>query len=115
MRTKTALAIVEWTSLPLLLLAGLLVISGYGLTSEAARNASLGLLTFSRSQAIHLSRIVKLGFVFLLLLHTYAGTEVLTRKVKKSGHQGLAAIMEYSVLAFLLYVGWIALNGEFGG
>ena len=115
MRTKTALAIVEWTSLPLLLLAGLLVISGYGLTSEAARNASLGLLTFSRSQAIHLSRIVKLGFVSLLLLHTYAGTEVLAEKLRARERERLASLVEYGVIAFLIYVGWIALNGEFGG
>ncbi|CAD5244464.1 hypothetical protein [Thermococcus camini] len=114
MKAKTAIAIVEWTSLPLLLLAGLLVISGYGLTSEAARNASLGILTFSRSQAIHLSRLVKLGFVSLLLLHTYAGTEVLAKKVEKS-HGRLAALMGYFVLAFLIYVAWIAVNGEFGG
>ncbi|NJE10516.1 hypothetical protein [Thermococcus sp. MAR1] len=114
MKAKTAIAIVEWTSLPLLLFAGLLVISGYGLTSEAARNASLGLLTFSRSQAIHLSRLVKLGFVSLLLLHTYAGTEVLAKKMEKNNRK-LAALMEYSVLAFLIYVGWIAVNGEFGG
>ncbi|NJE31402.1 hypothetical protein E3E38_10145 [Thermococcus sp. 18S1] len=114
MKAKTALRLVEWTSLPLLLLAGLLVISGYGLTSEAAINASLGLLTFSRSQAIHLSRLVKMGFVLLLLVHTYAGTEVLAKKVEKTGHQRLAALMEYSVLAFLIYVGWIAVNGEFG-
>ncbi|ASJ09408.1 hypothetical protein A3L11_09265 [Thermococcus siculi] len=115
MRPKTALAIVEWTSLPLLLLAGLMVISGYGLTSEAARAASLGLLTFSRSQAIHLSRFVKLGFVFLLLLHTYAGTEVLTEKLRAGGRRGAAALIEYGVIAFLIYVGWIAVNGEFGG
>ncbi|WP_297435582.1 hypothetical protein [Thermococcus sp.] len=114
MKPSTALTVIEWTSLPLLILAGLLVISGYGLTSEAARNASLGFLTFSRSQAIHLSRLVKLGFVSLLVLHTYAGTEVLAKKVEKT-HRRLAALMEYSVLAFLIYVGWIALNGEFGG
>jgi len=114
-KPRTALTIVEWTSLPLLLLAGLLVISGYGMTSEAARNASLGLLTFSRSQAIHLSRIIKLGFVFLLLLHTYAGTEILSEKLRVSGKRRLAALIEYGVIAFLIYVGWIAVNGEFGG
>jgi len=113
MKTKTAIAIVELTSLPLLLFAGLLVISGYGLTSEAARNASLGLLTFSRSQAIHLSRMVKLGFVSLLLLHTYAGMEVLAKKVEKRNRR-IAALIEYFVLAFLVYIGWIAVNGEFG-
>ncbi|ASI98591.1 hypothetical protein [Thermococcus celer] len=111
MRAKTAVAIVEWTSLPLLLFAGLMVISGYGLTSEAARNASLGLLTFSRSRVIHLSRMARLSFVSLLLLHTYAGTEILAKKVEKSNGR-LARLVEYSVLAFLLYVGWIVFNGE---
>ncbi|ASJ04763.1 hypothetical protein [Thermococcus barossii] len=115
MKAKTALTLVEWTSLPLLLLAGLLVISGYGLTSEAARNASLGVLTFPLSQTIHLSRAIKLGFVSLLLLHTYAGTGMLAKKVEKRGHSRLAALLEYAVLAFLIYVGWIAVNGEFGG
>ncbi len=115
MKSRTALLIVEWTSIPLLILAGLLVISGYGLTSEAARSASLGLLTFSRSQMIHLSRAVKLGFVSLLLLHAYAGTEVLGEKLRVSGRKGLASLVEYGVIAFLMYVGWITLNGEFGG
>ena len=114
MGARTALRVVEWTSLPLLILAGLMVISGYGLTSEAARNASLGLLTFSRSQTMHLSRLVKLGFVSLLLLHTYAGTEVLGEKLRVSGRERLASLVEYSVIAFLIYVGWITLNGEFG-
>lgn len=87
------------------------MISGYGLTSEAARNASLGLLTFSRSRVIHLSRMARLSFVSLLLLHTYAGgTEILAKKVEKSNGR-LARLVEYSVLAFLLYVGWIVFNG----
>ena len=115
MKSRTAILIVEWTSIPLLILAGLLVISGYGLTSEAARNASLGLLTFSRSQTIHLSRLIKLGFVSLLLLHTYTGTEMLGEKLRVGGRKRLASVVEYGVIAFLIYVGWITLNGEFGG
>jgi hypothetical protein len=115
MKVRTALRIVEWTSLPLLFLAGVMVLSGYGLTSESARTASLGLLTFSSSQTLHLSRFVKLSFTSLLLLHTYAGTEVLAEKLRARGRERLAMLIEYSVIAFLVYVAWVVLNGEFGG
>lgn len=115
MKAKIALKLVEWTSLPLLLFAGLMVMSGYGLTSEAVRTASLGLLTFSSSQTIHLGRLARLGFTAILFTHSYAGTVILAQKLRLRGRKGLASLIEYGVIAFLIYTGWVVLNGEMGG
>ncbi|WP_048147830.1 hypothetical protein [Palaeococcus ferrophilus] len=111
MNLKSALKLVEWTSFPLLLITGLMVVSGYALTSEAAQRASL-FIDFTRASTLHLGRFFRLSIVLLFLAHSYAGTELfLARRVK---NERVRAFVEYSTLAFLVYVAWVALNGELG-
>jgi len=114
LRLRTAFKIVEWTALPLLIFSGLMIISGYGLVSESAREASLGVLNFSRSQSIHLGRFFRIGFFILLILHSYAGTELMVKRLTRA-HRRLSIVVEYSIVAFLIYVAWIVFNGEFRG
>ncbi|WP_297490248.1 hypothetical protein [Thermococcus sp.] len=111
MKSKTALKIVEWTSLPLLLFAALYFVSGYALTSETARSASL-IMNFSRAQLIHLGRAMRLTLLTLFLLHSYAGAELLAGKLKARGRSLLGATVDYTATAFLLYVLWVVINAE---
>ncbi|MCD6559793.1 MAG: hypothetical protein J7K57_08020 [Palaeococcus sp.] len=111
MKTNTALKLVEWTSFPLLLFTGLMVVSGYALTSTSAQRASL-FLDFARASFVHLGRLFKLSLLLLLLAHSYAGTELfIARRIRD---ERLKAFIEYSTIAFLVYVAWVAINGEIG-
>ncbi len=114
LKSKTALKIVEWTSLPLLLFVVLYFVSGYALTSETARQASI-IMNFSRAQLIHLGRATRLTLLTLFLLHSYAGTELLAGKLKARGRTLLGAAVDYTATAFLLYVLWVVLNAELRG
>lgn len=112
MKPSIALKIVEWTSLPLLLFVGLMIVSGYALTSVSAQRASL-FLDFTKASYIHLGRFFRLSLIFLFLLHSYGGTVLFIRRRVKNSQIG--ALIEYSVLAFLLYVLWVATMAELGG
>lgn len=112
MNPKSALKIVEWSSFPLLIITGLMVVSGYALTSESAQRASL-FIDFARASTLHLGRFFRLSILLLFLAHSYAGAELfLARRVKD---KRVRAFVKYLTLAFLVYVAWVALNGELGG
>ncbi|MBP1911072.1 hypothetical protein [Thermococcus stetteri] len=112
MKPKTALQIVEWTSFPLLLFVGLMIVSGYALTSVNAQRASL-FLDFTRAIYIHLGRFFRLSLISLFLLHSYGGTVLFVRR--RVRNEKIGALIEYSVLAFLIYVLWVAIMAELGG
>ena len=108
MRAKTALRLVEWTSIPLLFLTGLMLVSGYASTSEGALRASI-FLTRNTAVRIHTSPLIRALLGLLLFTHAYAGTELMTERIKgKALKRGL----EYGVLGFMIYVLWVLLVGS---
>lgn len=86
-----------------------MVVSGYALTSTSAQKASI-FLDFARASFVHLGRFFKLSLLLLLLAHSYAGTELFIARRIRDGR--LKMFIEYSTIAFLVYVAWVALNGE---
>ncbi len=108
MKARTALLLVEWTSIPLLFLTGLMVVTGYASTSEGALRGSL-FLTRDTAVRIHTSETVRALLGILLFLHAYAGTELMAERIKR---RVLRTGLEYVVLGFMIYVLWVLLVGS---
>ena len=108
MKPGTALLIVEWTSLPLLFLTGLMMVTGYASTNDAALKASI-FLSRETALRIHTSPLVRALLGALLFLHAYAGTELMTRRIKR---KTMRVSVEYGVLAFMIYVLWVLVVGS---
>ena len=108
MKAKTALRLVEWTSIPLLLLTGLMLVTGYASTSEGALRASI-FLTRDTAVRIHTSPLMRALLGLLLFTHAYAGTELMAERIKG---KTLGRVLEYGVLGFIIYVLWVLIVGS---
>ncbi|WP_297074260.1 hypothetical protein [Thermococcus sp.] len=108
MKPKTALTLVEWTSVPLLLVTGLMAVTGYASTSDGALKASL-FLTRETAVEIHTSPLMRALLGVLLFLHAYAGTELMAARIKE---KALRTGLEYGVLGFVIYVLWVLVVGS---
>ncbi|MEM0100476.1 MAG: hypothetical protein QXS24_01865 [Desulfurococcaceae archaeon] len=69
---RYSLIIVEITSFPLFLLTLIYIITGYQMLTP--------LVIFSRPRILHLDRLLRILFVYLFLLHSYAGLIILTAR-----------------------------------
>ncbi|WP_297534422.1 hypothetical protein [Thermococcus sp.] len=106
MRPKTALLVVEATSLPLLVLTVLMLVTGYASVSTSAAKYSI-FFSKTRAVAFHTSAFVRIALAGLLILHSYAGTRLLRARIKGK----VGAFIEYTVLALLTYLLWVLVGG----
>jgi len=73
-RFKAYRCLVEVTAIPLALLFGVFIVSGYCLVkSRAVEALTLGLLTYPTCIALHTSKILRILLVVLALLHGVSG------------------------------------------
>ncbi|WP_457751611.1 hypothetical protein [Thermococcus sp.] len=108
MKATTALKTVEITSLPLLILTGLMIVTGYASVSPSAEKASI-FVSKSLAIMIHTSPLIRLSLGILLFIHSYTGTILLTSRLK---NRKMATVVDYGVLAFLVYVLWVLIIGS---
>ena len=73
-RFKVYRYLVEVTAIPLALLLGMFIVTGYCLIkSRAVEALTLGLLTYPICIALHTSRVLRILLVVLALLHGVSG------------------------------------------
>ncbi len=95
--------LLETTSLPLLVLALLMIISGYALVyPHVISSLTFGAMNYSTAHRIHTDPLIRSSFAILALLHSLAGTFLLIERYVK--HKLLKTITELVVIAILSYL-----------
>lgn len=97
---RYSLIVVEITSLPLFLLTLIYIITGYQMLTP--------LVVFSKPRILHLDKLLRILYVYLFLMHSYAGLIILTarrvknKKISNSIMVALTAIVASFLVLFTL-------------
>lgn len=106
-----AFRIAELTSIPLFILAIVLVLTGYGIVSPRTLSTfTFGLLSYENASFLHSYRVIRYGFTVLVLIHSYAGFEIFG--LKKIRNSKLRGFLSYSLLFIVIYVIWVVTVAE---
>ncbi|WFO76002.1 hypothetical protein J4526_03910 [Desulfurococcaceae archaeon MEX13E-LK6-19] len=108
---KIMFLLIETTSLPLLVLAILMIISGYALVyPHVISGLTFGAMNYSTAHRIHTDPLIRSSFAILALLHSLAGTFLLIEKHVKN--KTLKSTLEFIAMTMLLYLLLIIIMAE---
>jgi len=107
--TYIALLITEVTSIPLLTVAAIMILSGYGIMNPQIISNMLG-IGYTEALKIHLDTVLRTSFIALTLLHSYAGLTIL---IERRMRRKEIAIIAYGIAtAITLLIVGIAIIAE---
>ncbi len=107
-----ALALLEATSLPLLVLSLTLILSGYTLVEpHTVSKLTGGLISLTVAYKLHLDPVIRFSYTLLLSIHVIAGfTILLNRRVRS---KTLNKIFKTIVIVISVYIVYIAFIVEY--
>ena len=100
--SRYSLALIETTSIPLLLLTLVMMVTGYTLAHPETIPTLLPPIDYSTAQQLHTDPIIRTCYTILATLHSTAGTIMLIEKhVKRKKAKILAETLTVATLAYI--------------